>query len=605
MLPFPGTESCQARGKESNLRATLFRERQACRKLPLQQREEKSEGYRTKMISLGINYSKMHDSAACLVRDGEVIFAVAEERISRVKHDSRFPRLAIRACLEFARLGVEQVDEVCFGWPTAWPGFRHDLKCMANGGMPITYLNCVSTTLHCLSMWHQGSGARVFAREFGPTKARMRFLDHHLAHAISAYACSGFKYAVVVVMDGRGAWEASSIWYGQDGRLEHVFTVPWPNSLGLFYAQFTQYLGFMPYGDEWKVMGLAPYGRSGVNLSEFISQNHDSYFVNSALLLERRNGASAIAQRFGPERTPESDIDDSFKNIAYAVQDACEIAMLEMVRRATQKTGCRNVCLAGGVALNSKANGKIRASGMVDEIFIQPAASDDGVALGAAFAPYLDGNGRLPMKRMRHAYLGPEFSDTEIEKSLRTYKIRATKLENVPAATAELLANGKIIGWFQGRMEFGPRALGHRSILADPRDPQMNAKVNNAVKFREWWRPFAPSMLKEAANEYLEHAYDSPFMILTNPVRQEKRQVIPSVTHVDGSARPQTVEKEIEPLYWNLINEFGKRTGVSVLMNTSFNLRGEAIVNTPTDAIRTFFSSGMDALVIGSYLVEK
>ena len=242
---------------------------------------------------------------------------------------------------------------------------------------------------------------------------------------------------------------------------------------------------------------------------------------------------------------------------------------------------------------------------MVDNIFVQPAASDDGVALGAVFAPYLDNGGRLPMKPLRHAYLGPEFSDAEIEKALRTYKLRASKLDDVAATTAELLANGKIIGWFQGRMEFGPRALGHRSILADPRDPEMNAKVNNAVKFREWWRPFAPSMLKEVAGEYLEHACDSPFMILTNPVRPEKRDVIPSVTHVDGSARPQTVEKEISPLYWNLINEFGKRTGVPVLMNTSFNLRGEAIVNTPTDAIRTFFSSGMDALVIGSYLVEK
>jgi carbamoyltransferase len=279
--------------------------------------------------------------------------------------------------------------------------------------------------------------------------------------------------------------------------------------------------------------------------------------------------------------------------------------MLALVKLAIQKTNCRNVCLAGGVALNSKANGKIQASGMVDKIFIQPAASDDGVALGAVLAPYMDNGGRLPMRALRHAYLGPEFSDAEIEKALRTYKLRATRLDNVAATTADLLAAGKIIGWFQGRMEFGPRALGDRSILADPRDPEMNVKVNNAVKFREWWRPFAPSMLKEVAGEYLEHACDSPFMILTNPVRPEKRSIIPSVTHVDGSARPQTVEKDINPLYWNLINEFGKRTGVPVLMNTSFNLRGEAIVNAPIDAVRTFFSSGMDALIIGSYLVEK
>ena len=352
-------------------------------------------------------------------------------------------------------------------------------------------------------------------------------------------------------------------------------------------------------------MGLAPYGNPGADFGHFISLNHAAHRLNAALLFERNNGTSAIAKRLGPERTPESEIDDSFKNIAFAVQDACEAAMVALVKLATQKTGCRNVCLAGGVALNSKANGKIEASGMVDNIFVQPAASDDGVALGAVFAPYLDGGGRLPMKALRHAYLGPEFSDAEIEKALRTYKLRASKLDDIAATTADLLANGKIIGWFQGRMEFGPRALGHRSILADPRDPEMNAKVNNAVKFREWWRPFAPSLLKEVAGEYLEHACDSPFMILTNPVRPEKRNIIPSVTHVDGSARPQTVEKEISPLYWNLINEFGKHTGVPVLMNTSFNLRGEAIVNTPTDAIRTFFSSGMDVLVIGSYLVEK
>ncbi|HXP82203.1 MAG TPA: carbamoyltransferase C-terminal domain-containing protein [Verrucomicrobiae bacterium] len=557
------------------------------------------------MITLGFNYSQMHDSSACIARDGDLLFAVAEERISRIKHDAGFPHNAIRACLNFAGVRPDQLDAVCAGWPAPHQMLLSDLSSFAKGQFPFTYENFLNVTRSYASMAHQNGGFKRFTYHFGPTKAQMRFVDHHLAHAISAYSYGGFDKAAVVVMDGRGAWEASSIWYGHDGKLDPVLTIPWPNSLGLFYAQFTQYLGFVPNSDEWKVMGLAPYGSPEVNLSEFISFNHETYRVNAPLLFERNNGTSAIAKRLGPERTPESEIDETFKNIAFAVQDACEAAMLALVKLATEKTGCRNVCLAGGVALNSKANGKIQASGIVDHIFVQPAASDDGVALGAVFAPYLDGGGRLPMKPLRHVYLGPEFSDAEIEKALRTYKLRAAKLNDVAATTAELLANGKIIGWFQGRMEFGPRALGHRSILADPRDPEMNAKVNNAVKFREWWRPFAPSMLKEVAGEYLEHACDSPFMILTNPVRPEKRDVIPSVTHVDGSARPQTVEKEISPLYWNLINEFGKRTGVPVLMNTSFNLRGEAIVNTPTDAIRTFFSSGMDALVIGSYLVEK
>jgi len=558
------------------------------------------------MITLGINYSQMHDSSACIVRDGELLFAVAEERISRLKHDARFPENAIQACLDFAGVRAAQLDEVCFGWQTAGPVFRHDLKCYATRKMPLTYLDGLNSTLHFLSMWHQESGAKKFAQQFGPTKAKVRFVDHHLAHAISAYAFSGFDEAAVVVMDGRGAWEATTIWHGRDGRLDNVLTIPFPDSMGYFYSEFTEFLGFHRNSDEWKVMGLAPYGRPGIDLSAFIDLHLLPYRVHSRQVAT--NGATPFASmtaRLGPARVPESEIDDRCKNIAYAVQDVCETAMMNVVNLAIGKTGCRNVCLAGGVALNSKANGKILASGLVDQFFVQPAASDDGVALGAALAPYLDNNGRVPIVAMRHGYWGPCFDDGAIETALKTYKLRYTRAPDPPSAAAELLAKGKILGWFQGRMEFGPRALGNRSILADPRDPEMNAKVNNAVKFREWWRPFAPSFKKEAAGEYLESATDSPFMIVTAQVRPEKRSVIPSVTHVDGSARPQTVEKEINPLYWRLIDEFGKRTGVPVVMNTSFNLRGEAIVHTPTDAVRTFFSSGMDALVIGSFLVEK
>jgi carbamoyltransferase len=558
------------------------------------------------MITLGINYSQMHDSSACLVRDGELVFAVAEERISRAKHDARFPENAIRACLEFGRVKAEQLDEVCFGWQVAGAAFRHDLKCYASGKMPATYANGLNSTLYFMSMWHQEGGAKRFVQIFGAPKARMRFVDHHLAHALSAHSFSGFDDAAVVVMDGRGAWEATSIWHGRHGRLEHVLTIPFPDSVGYFYSEFTEYLGFQRNSDEWKVMGLAPYGKPGVDLRAFIEADAAPYKVHARKLVA--NGAAPfeeMVRMLGPRRIPESEIDERHKDVAYAVQDACEIAMMSVVKMAVEKTKSRNVCLAGGVALNSKANGKIAASGLVDKFFVQPAASDDGVALGAALAPYMDSGGRLPMKPMRHAYLGPEFDYEAIENALRTYKLKYTRLSDAASSAAELLAKGKILGWFQGRMEFGPRALGSRSILADPRDPEMNAKVNNAVKFREWWRPFAPSLKKETAGEYLESASDSPFMILTAQVRPEKRAVIPSVTHVDGSARPQTVEKEINPLYWSLIDEFGKRTGVPVIMNTSFNLRGEAIVHTPTDAIRTFFSSGMDALVIGSFLVEK
>jgi len=557
------------------------------------------------VITLGINYSQMHDSSACIVRDGELLFAVAEERLSRLKHDARFPQLAIQACLDFAKIIPAQLDEVCFGWQRAGKLYRHDLKLYASGRWPINYLNVLNSSRYFLSMWHQESGAAPFRRTFGATKARMHFVDHHFAHALSAYAFSGFDDSAVAVMDGRGAWEATTIWHGRSGRLDPVLTVNYPDSIGLFYSEFTAFLGFVRNSDEWKVMGLAPYGKPGLDLGKFIDASASPPRVHYRHLVANGAPFSKIIPYLGEPRVPESEITDLHKNIAFAVQDACEHAMMSAVRLALEKTGSRNLCLAGGVALNSKANGKIAASGLVEEFFVQPAASDDGVALGAALAPYLDDNGKLPNRPMRHGYWGPSFDDAGIESALNTYKIKHTRLSDPAAAAAQLLSTGKILGWFQGRMEFGPRALGSRSIIADPRDPEMNAKVNNAVKFREWWRTFAPSFKKEAAPDYLKSAYDSPFMILTAQVRPEKRSVIPSVTHVDGSARPQTVEREINPLYYRLIDEFGKITGVPVIMNTSFNLRGEAIVHTPTDAIRTFFSSGMDALVIGSFLVEK
>lgn len=558
------------------------------------------------MLTLGINYSQMHDSSACIARDGELLFAVAEERISRVKHDARFPQLAIRACLDFANARPEQLDEVCFGWQPASTLYQHDLKLFATGRWPITYLNVLNSTRYFASMRHQQTGAEPFRRTFGATRAGMRFVDHHLAHAISAYAFSGFAESAVVVMDGRGAWEATSIWHGKGGRLEHILTIPFPNSIGLFYSSLTAFLGFQPNSDEWKVMGLAPYGKPHVTLDAFIEPEATPYHVHARRLLGNGSGPySGIIPVLGPARVPDSEIDERHKNIAFAVQEACERAMMSVVRLAVQRTGSKNLCLAGGVALNSKANGKIAASGLVDNIFVQPAASDDGAALGAALAPLLDNDGSLPRRAMRHAYLGPEFTDQDILAALRAAKLPQNHLADPAATAAELLARGKIVGWFQGRMEFGPRALGSRSILADPRDPDMTTKVNNAVKFREWWRPFAPSLKREAAPEYLESATDSPFMILTAQVRSEKRSVIPAVTHVDGSARPQTVEKEINPLYWRLLDEFQKRTGVPVIMNTSFNLRGEAIVHTPADALRTYFTCGMDYLILGSFLVEK
>src|SRR6267378_4512211 len=396
------------------------------------------------MITLGLNYSQMHDSSACLVQDGELLFAVAEERISRVKHDARFPALAIQSCLDFAKVTAAQVDEVCVGWQAPGATFRQDLSLYATGRWPASYLNVLNSTRHFASMQHQHGGENPFRRQFGPTKARYRFVDHHLAHALSSYCYSGFDDAAVVIMDGRGAWEATSIWRGSKGRVEHVLTINWPNSLGLFYAQFTGFLGFTPNADEWKVMGLAPYGQPGVDLRMFLETDATPYKVRVDRLIGNGSGPYANFPSFlGAPREAESEISDLHKNIAHAVQEMCEQAMFSVVRLALEKTGSKNLCLA------------------------------DGVALGAALAPFLDDGARLPLRAMRHAYLGPSFDDDAIETALKIYKIRASRLSDPAATAAEMLSQGKILGWYQGRMEFGPRALGSRSILADPRDPEM------------------------------------------------------------------------------------------------------------------------------------
>jgi carbamoyltransferase len=557
------------------------------------------------MITLGLNYSQMHDSSACLVRDGELLFAVAEERISRLKHDARFPALAIRACLDFAKLSPEQVDEVCVGWQAPGATYRHDLKLFATGNWPVNYLNVLNSTRHFLSMWHQNGGANLFAREFSP-KARFRFVDHHLAHALSAYSYSGFDDSAIIVMDGRGAWKATSIWRGSKGRVEHVQTIDWPNSLGLFYARFTEFLGFTPNADEWKVMGLAPYGQPGVDLSAFLEPADFPYKVH----VDRLMGDGGISfsgwpASLGSPREPESDISELHKNIAYAVQEMCEVAMMSVVRAAIAKAGSKNLCLAGGVALNSKANGKIAASGLVDNIFVQPAAADDGVALGAALAPFLDGGQRLPLKAMRHAYLGPCFDDSAIETALKTYKIRASHLSDPAATAAELLSHGKILGWFQGRMEFGPRALGNRSLLADPRRPEMRDILNQKVKHREDFRPFAPSVMAEHADEWFEVGTPTTsheFMLFAPPVRHEQRKRIPAIVHQDGTARVQLVSRKSNPRFHELISRFHEKTGVPVVINTSFN-DSEPIVCTPMDAIVTFRKSGIDALFMDNVVL--
>jgi carbamoyltransferase len=374
--------------------------------------------------------------------------------------------------------------------------------------------------------------------------------------------------------------------------------IRWPNSLGLFYAQFTGWLGFERFQDEWKVMGLAPYGGPGISLKKFINVSKGRYSVNSRLLLK-----DGIEQEFGPTRKPDQPIADVHRDVAWAVQDSCEQAELAVISRAISLTGNRNVCLAGGVGLNSKANGLFLSRGLVDHIFVQPAASDDGVAIGAALAAPVSAG--LRCSAMTKAYLGPQSTPEEIEALLRTYKITYQRLENPAETAADLLVKGQLVGWYQGREEFGPRALGNRSILADARDVRNRDRVNNAVKFREEWRPFAPSVLEEAGNSYFENYHTTPFMTLTFQVKPAKKAEIAAAVHIDGSARVQSVTREQNERYYDLIKSFAARTGVPAVLNTSFNLKGEAIVNSPFDAIRTFYTSGLDALFLDRYLITK
>src|SRR5262249_9441755 len=482
------------------------------------------------MLTLGLNYGS-HDSAVAIARDGEILFATAEERLSRNKHDGGFPLRAIKAALAHAEAELADLDEVAFGWQPLAAVRSADLQNYLTGVHPMGWREAVKAQTVGRIVEYQREGERLFRRHIGSPKNGFKRIDHHYAHALSTYPVSGFDDATVVVIDGRGAWEATSIWHGKAGRLKLVEMIRWPNSIGLFYAQFTWWLGFERFQDEWKVMGLAPYGKPGVDLSDFIKVTYGNYSVNARLLL---GDLSRVEKVLGPGREPDEPLLDRHRDVAWAVQDACERAELAIIKRAISLTGSRNLCLAGGVALNSKANGLILSERLVDRIFIQPAATDDGVAIGDALAAPVAAGYRCG--EMTKAYLGPQSAPEEIEAALRTYKLDYTRLDDPAETAADLLATGKLIGWYQGREEFGPRALGNRSILADPRDVRNRDRVNNAVKFREDWRPFAPSVLEEAGASLFENYHTTPFMTLTFQVKPEKKAAIAAAVHVDGSA---------------------------------------------------------------------
>jgi len=439
-------------------------------------------------------------------------------------------------------------------------------------------------------------------------------LNHHLCHAASTFLASPFKEAAILTIDAMGDWE--SCWWGkgEGNNLTELGTIDWPQSLGHVYAAFTDYLGFKALSnDEYKVMGLAPYGKPCYQsqMQEIFWATPQGYQVNLDYF-DFEKGPSfpwfsqKLVELFGPALSiSDSSVPQHYRDVAASLQAQLEQVIFHLVQKVVAATSSRNLCLAGGVAMNSVANGKIMTQGLVDALYVPPCASDSGVALGAAYLAHKTTTGQLQRQVLETALLGPDYDDAQILEAIQSRDLQAQPLSDPPEQAARLLAAGKVIGWFQGRMEFGERALGARSILADPRRAQMKDIVNTKIKFRERFRPFAPSALEEYAGEYFECCAPNPFMTQVYPVREEKQATIPAVTHVDGTARVQTVSKSTNPLYWNLIHAFYHLTGVPIVLNTSFNVKGQPIVNTPLEAVDMFLNTQIDAIVCGSYLVMK
>ncbi|MBI4913947.1 MAG: carbamoyltransferase [Acidobacteria bacterium] len=555
------------------------------------------------MNILGIGYS-LHESSACLVQGGRLRFACSEERLSRIKQDPAFPKRAIQAALDHAGLKPFDVDHVALGWSGPGETSRHDARLLLSGRWPRSKVRIERTLLHWLKDHRHKGGQVDYERAFGPARG-FHFINHHFAHAVSAYALSGFDESAVLVVDGRGAREATTLWHAQGGRLRLLEQIDFPNSLGVFYAGITRMLGFTPLSDEWKVMGLASYGTPTRDLSPLLRVDQNNVSVNGRKFFGTDDSdIEALVSVVGPPRTGE-EIKQGHMDLARSAQDACEAGMMAFLRKITKLTGSRRLCLAGGVALNCKANGELLRSGLIDDIYVQPAAGDDGTCIGAAFGVYAALGEPIPSHPLGHTYLGTEYTNEAIEKVLQVYKLPYRRVEDPSTEAARLLAQDKLIGWFQGRMEFGPRALGARSILADPRKPENRDRVNEAVKFREGWRPFAPSVLAEKAHLYFKDWYPSPYMILSFWATEEGKRQIPAVVHVDGSCRVQSVTPDTNPRYHAMLKEFDRLTGVGACMNTSFNLKGDAIVESPKDAIQTFFTSGLDYLIIGDFVLSK
>jgi carbamoyltransferase len=559
------------------------------------------------MHILGLSYN-YHDAAACLLRNGVPIAAAEEERFSRVKHDARFPENAIRYCLAEAGIGIHDVACVAFyekparKLERALKVAKHYLPHSAEG-LARQYPELVD----------EGLGFADTLRERLGFEGRICFAEHHVSHAASAFLVSPFDEAAILVVDGVGEWASCSQLSGQGSSIEKLREIRYPHSLGLFYAALTAFLGFRVNDDEYKVMGLASYGtpRYRDRIKTLIAQAPDGSFALDLDYFAFMSGtemyAPKLAELLGPPRSRDEAITARHMDIAASLQAVTEDAMVALAKSSRALAESRNLCLAGGVAYNCVANSEVLARAGFDRVFIQPAAGDNGAAMGAALWAHCEVlNGDRP-KHRHHTLLGPHYSDNEIAASLERFGVAHEHLESEALCerVARLIQRNLIVGWFQGRMEFGPRALGSRSILANPCSPDMKDILNNRVKFREDFRPFAPAVLAEEAGEYFELDSESPFMLLTPKVRAEKAACIPSVTHVDGTARVQTVAREDSPLFHRLISAFGTLSGVPIVINTSFNVRGEPIVCSPDDAIRCFLGTDIDFLAIGNFLVSK
>ena len=550
------------------------------------------------------------------MRGGEIIAAAQEERFTRKKHDFHFPQNAIKYCLSEAGIGVNDIDFVGF-YDKPFVKFERILE---------TYLSVapmgIQSFIQAIPMWlHQKLWIPDLIKKELGCSGEIIFAEHHESHTASAFFPSPFENAAILTADGVGEWTTTSMGIGRENKIDIIYEIKFPHSLGLLYSAFTYYCGFKVNRGEYKLMGAAPYGEPkyvDLIMNELIDLKEDGSFKLNMKYFGYLDNLKMTNARFNrlfgmPPRKAETKMEQKYLDIARSTQVVTEEVMLRMAKRLYKETRLKNICLAGGVALNCVANGRIIRETPFENIFVQPAAGDAGGALGVAqfiWYQYLGNERKVDGKKdsMRASYLGPSFSNNCIRDFLKNNQIPFEELENdrLVQKTAQLIAEKNVIGWFQGRMEFGPRALGNRSILGDARFPEMKDTVNMKIKFREAFRPFAPSVLKEKASEYFDMRNDleSPYMLIVAPVREDKR-VIPAVTHVDYSARIQTVKREDNPIYYDLINEYYKLTGVPAIINTSFNVRGEPIVCIPEEAYKCFMRTNMDYLLMGNFLLDK